>query len=140
VTRLPFEVIVFVRRGDEYLVVHRSPDGGAYWHSIAGGVEAGETYEQAAARELLEETGLSAQPVSVGEPFVYPLDEEPGYRILFPDADGIEVAPFLVEVPAGWEPELNDEHDEYRWCSQTDAVDLLYWPEPKELLRTISGT
>ena len=136
-TRLPFEVFVFVRRGDEYLVVHRSPGGGAYWHSIAGGVEEGESYEQAASRELFEETGLAAEPVRVGEPFVYSLDEEPEYRDLFPDADGIAVAPFLVDVPVGWEPQLNDEHDEYRWCSRADAVELLHWPEPKELLKTL---
>jgi dATP pyrophosphohydrolase len=137
-TRLPFEVFVFVRRGDAYLVVHRSPGGGAYWHSIAGGVEEGETYERAAERELLEETGLSAEPVRVGDPFVYSLDEEPDYQALFPDADGIAVAPFLVEVPAGWEPELNDEHDEYRWCTRDEALELLYWPEPRELLRTLA--
>ena len=36
------EVIIFVRRGDRVLAVHRTPEQGAYWHSIAGGVEEGE--------------------------------------------------------------------------------------------------
>ena len=36
------EVMIHVRRGDEFLVAHRSPESGAYWHTIAGKVEDGE--------------------------------------------------------------------------------------------------
>jgi dATP pyrophosphohydrolase len=122
-TRLPFEVFVFVRRGDEFLVAHRVPSGGSYWHGIAGGVEKGETFAEAAGRELLEETGYAGAVESLGAPFRY---------------DEVTVHPFIVDVPAGWEPKLNEEHDEYRWCSREDAVELLYWPEPKELLRTLA--
>ena len=121
-------MFIVVRRGEEYLVVHRTPSGGAYWHGIAGGLEEGETYAEAAARELLEETGFAARPVEVAEPFVYPSDD---------DGATVTVHCFLVDVPDGWEPVLNDEHDEYRWCSREDAVELLYWPEPKELLRSV---
>ena len=126
--RLPKEVFIVVRRGDEYLVVHRAPRGGAYWHGISGGLEEGESFAEAAARELYEETGHAAQPVEIAEPFVYLVEH---------DAGGITVGCFLVDVPAGWEPRLNDEHDEYRWCSRDEAVELLYWPEPKELLRAL---
>jgi 8-oxo-dGTP pyrophosphatase MutT (NUDIX family) len=124
-TRLPLEVFIVVRRADEFLVVHRVPQGGGYWHGISGAVERGETIAAAAERELREETGLSGEVASLGEPFVY-LD--------------ITVHTFIVDVPPGWEPALNEEHDDYRWCTQDEAVELLYWPEPKEVLRTISGT
>jgi dATP pyrophosphohydrolase len=124
-TRLPIEVFIVVRRGQEFLVVHRVPEAGAYWHGIAGGVEEGESPEEAAARELWEETGLEAVPTPLPTSFVY---------------SEITVHTFLIDVPEGWEPELNEEHDEYVWLSQDEAVERLYWPEPKELLRTISGT
>jgi dihydroneopterin triphosphate diphosphatase len=126
VTRLAQEVFIVVRRGDEFLVVHRTPSGGAYWHSIAGGLEEGESYAEAAARELAEETGFVGEPVEIAEPFVYALEEAT-----------ITVGVYLVDVPEGWEPELNDEHDEYRWCSRDEAAELVYWPEPKEVFRSL---
>jgi lipoyl(octanoyl) transferase len=128
VTSRTHEVFVVVRRGEEFLVVHRTPRGGSYWHGIAGGLEDGESYAAAAARELLEETGLAAQPVEIAPPFVYRTDAAP---------DGITVGCYLVDVAYGWEPALNEEHDEYRWLSRDAAVELLEWPEPKELLRSL---
>jgi dATP pyrophosphohydrolase len=114
------EVIVFVRRGRELLVVHRSPENGAYWHSIAGGVEEGETDAEAAVRELREETGLEASVESLHLPFEY---------------DGMHVESFVVEAPPGWEPELDWEHDDYRWCTRDEAVALLHYPEPAAIVR-----
>jgi 8-oxo-dGTP pyrophosphatase MutT (NUDIX family) len=124
------EVFIVVRRGDEYLVVHRSPEGGAYWHGIAGGVEEGETDAEVAARELAEETGFVARPVEIAEPFAYVVGDGAERR-------SIGVRCFLVEVPAGWEPELDEEHDDYRWCTREDAIALLHWPEPKQLMESL---
>jgi 8-oxo-dGTP pyrophosphatase MutT (NUDIX family) len=78
------EVAVFVtrRNGAEVLIVHPSPIQGGYWHVVAGGVEAGEVPEDAARRELEEETSLVAR-VSQGPhviEYVYPLTEEPADR------------------------------------------------------------
>ncbi|HEY2544096.1 MAG TPA: NUDIX domain-containing protein [Gaiellaceae bacterium] len=116
------EVIIFVRRGDELLVVHRSPENGAYWHSIAGGVEEGESDADAAVRELREETGLDTTVESLARPFDY---------------DGMHVEAYVADAPAGWEPTLDWEHDEYRWCTRAEAVELLFWPEPKEIARSL---
>ena len=134
--RLPYEVFVFVRRGEEYLILHRSPRQGAYWHCVAGALEAGETAAEAAARELLEETGLDTVPQDLGRPYDYVVDESE----LHSAAAGarIRVECFLAEAPAGWEPSLDWEHDEYRWCPADEAVALLHWPEPRELLRGIA--
>lgn len=137
--RRPEEAFVFVRRGAEFLVLHRAPRGGAYWHSVAGALEEGEDYPEAAARELHEETGLVAEPVEIAGAYAYSIDEDPSYRDLFPPGtEEIRVRTFLVEAPAGWEPELDHEHDGYRWCAPGEAIALLHWPEPRQILLTLA--
>jgi len=136
--RQPFEVLVFVRRGAEVLVVHRSAERGGYWHSIAGGVEPGESALEAAVRELREETGVDAGDVlvAIGHRMTYSLDEErPERRALYaPGTTEIEVECFVADVPPGWEPVLDLEHDGYRWCSPAEARELLFWDDVKDAL------
>jgi 8-oxo-dGTP pyrophosphatase MutT (NUDIX family) len=115
---------VMVRRGDEFLVLLRCEADGGYWHVVAGGVEPDETYVEAAARELREEIRLEAEPLDLERTYVYD--------------DSVEVHAFLVDVEPGWEPALNDEHDDYRWCRRDQAVALLHWPETRELVRDLS--
>jgi dATP pyrophosphohydrolase len=126
------EVLIHVRRGAEFLVTHRSPDGGGYWHTIAGGVEPGEEWEAAARRELREETGHDAEALDALGKFSYVPEawEDNG-------AEQVDVRAFLVDVEPGWEPELDHEHDDYRWCSRDEAMELLFWPEPAALLRSL---
>jgi 8-oxo-dGTP pyrophosphatase MutT (NUDIX family) len=139
--RQPHEALVLVRRGDEWLVLHRTRTFEAYWHVVAGAVEPGETAAEAAARELAEETGLEAAVLDLGRTFEYPLAEESeAVRSRFAaDVTAVRVDAFLAEAPPGWEPRLNDEHDEYRWCSPDEAEALLFWPEPRELLRAAAS-
>jgi 8-oxo-dGTP pyrophosphatase MutT (NUDIX family) len=136
--RLPVEVVVVVRREQDYLVVHRAPFKGSYWHCIAGALEPGETPAAAAARELEEETGLVAAPLDLERVFRYSLAEEPERLPDFaPGTTEIVVHSFVADAPVGWQPQLDDEHDAFRWCSQAEAVELLFWPEPKELVRSL---
>ena len=131
-----YEVMVFVRRGEEFLVLRRSEVQGGYWHCVAGGVEPGEEPVAAAARELLEETGLEGRPVEVPEGFSYaPESWEPHAA---ESAAEVHVDCFVVDAPAGWEPRLDWEHDEHRWCAHADAVALLYWPEPRRVLEGLA--
>jgi 8-oxo-dGTP pyrophosphatase MutT (NUDIX family) len=138
--RLPHEVLVVVRRGAQFLVLHRAPRFDAYWHLVAGGVEPGESAAAAAARELREEVGLGGPVRDLTRRFVYPLAEESeAVRSRFPaDATEVIVDCFIADAPSGWEPVLNEEHDASRWCSAAEAEELLHWPEPREVVRALA--
>lgn len=138
------EVALFLaRRGrTEILVVHRCPELGGYWHTIAGGIEPGETPEDAARRELAEETGLQVD--AVGECFLksYPLDQEPPEsRARFaPGLAEVPVHAYLVDVADDWEPQLDWEHDAHRWCAPGEAETAFRWPETAQALRALLAT
>jgi 8-oxo-dGTP pyrophosphatase MutT (NUDIX family) len=116
------EAIIAVRRGNEILVVHRSPTNGGFWHLVAGGVGEGESAAAAAERELFEKTRLKTS--------VRPLDFSFTHHEIRVDA-------FVADAPAGWTPLLNWEHDKYLWCSPGHAVRLLYWPEPRQIVELL---
>jgi 8-oxo-dGTP pyrophosphatase MutT (NUDIX family) len=137
------EVAVFVTRkhGSEVLVVHRSPEQGAYWHVVAGGVEPGESATEAAERELREETGLVAKTeagVEVIE-YLYRLTGEPADRRDQHDESVAQVGVtcFQVTAPDEWEPTLDWEHDDHRWCKPGEAFATLRWPATAEALRKL---
>ena len=137
--RTPWEAGVFVYRGDRVLLMHRTDD--RYWHVVAGVVEYGEAIADGARRELCEESGLiGAALLDLGPPATYPITSELRQRYDYPaDLHEVTAYSFAAEAPAGWEPTLNEEHDEYRWATVEEAVTLLHWPEAREAVRRLAA-
>jgi 8-oxo-dGTP diphosphatase len=116
---------IVVRQGadgdPQVAVVWRAARGD--WTFPKGKLDGGETYEQAALREVVEETGLECRTVG----FVGTTEYE--HRKGRPKV----VAYFLMEAQYGrFTP--NDEVDELRWCGIADAERLLTWDRDRDLL------
>ncbi len=124
--------------GPEILMMLRQPEQGLWWSSVTGMVEPGESLEEAAHRELREETGLSGvlRPLDFShtfwvDPAILGLPEgEPRFNI---------EACYHMEVPLGAEVQLfQGEHSEYRWCSLREAQGLMGWDGSREALKRLA--
>jgi dATP pyrophosphohydrolase len=131
--RLPIQVeaIIFRRNGNkvEYLLLKRLPERNGFWQPVTGGVEEGETRNEALRREIREETGIK-NIVAVLEDL---------YFFEFSDPNLNQEYVYGVEVSPSEEIMLDQkEHSEYKWCSFHEALQLLHWKENKEALRKLN--
>lgn len=88
--QLATAVICLVSRGEEVLLVHARNFKRDFYGLVAGFVETGETLEQAVAREVFEETGLTITNIRyfASQPWPYPCGLMVGF---FADYAGGEV-------------------------------------------------
>ena len=107
--------------GIEIAVVHRPQYDD--WSLPKGKLDPGETWEEAALREVEEEIGLRC---TLGEELPH---------VEYQDRKGREkiVRYWLMDVEGG-EFAPNDEVDEMRWLAPDDAAELLTYPRDRELV------
>ena len=103
--------VVYRRDGDDIEVVlasRRTRRGDLAWGLAKGGVELGESYEDAAVREVLEETGYEAAiEASLGDTRYFYVWEDTRIRKT--------VHFFLMRCTGGDPSERDDEMEEIRW-------------------------
>jgi len=135
--RKPENVHVYLYRENgrdyEYSIFQRA-DNLEWWQGVCGGVEDGETIEQAALREAFEEAGV-------------PLNS-PLYRLdtisylpsnIFRDhvlwGDDVVVCPmFFFAIPFNGDIVLSNEHTEVRWLKYEQAEEIVYFHDQKTAL------
>lgn len=107
---LPDAVLAVIYHDDKVLLGQRSKNeshAAGYWAAIGGGVEPGESFEQAIIREVKEEIGVDVRVVQKLESF--PATE-----------NTCMLHWFHVEIISGTPRICDEEHDELRWFKPSE--------------------
>ena len=117
------DLFVLARAGADWrvLVLRRGQDtrcAGA-WETVHGHIDHGEEPEDAARRELLEETGFVAESL-------FSIGVQPFYVLKTHTVQlAVQFAALVAEAAT---PVLGGEHVEHVWLSVEDAVARMVWP------------
>ena len=116
-------------RGDEVLLIRRGkPPRQGEWSLPGGRVEWGETASAAALRELVEETGVTADMLGL-------LDVIDGLSLS--RAGEVERHYLLVDYAVRWiagDPVAGDDADDARFWPADEAIAKVQWSETKRII------
>ena len=96
------------------------------WETVHGSIEPDERPEQAAVREVREETGLAVERL-------YNVTVHPFYLHMLGTVQLAVVFTAFVAEPAA--VTLGEEHEAHEWLSVEAALDRFVWPRERSTLR-----
>ena len=109
----------------------------AFWQGVTGALEPGETFCEAAVREVHEETSLLLPSVADVQ-FSHRFPIRPVWRDAYGEGPSeIEERVFCAAISEGTTPLLSEEHDDWRWCTFREAEQLLSFAANRECLRAV---
>jgi len=118
---------VVVADDGQVLLVHRPRYDD--WTLPKGKLDRGETFEEAALREVREETGLRCT-----------LGREVATTEYRDSKDRPKVVRYWLMEVEGGDFRANDEVDEVRWLPVTDAAELLTYDRDREVLALLASS
>ncbi len=140
--RQPIKVCVFPVRhcdnSDEVLLLRRCAERGGWWQPVTGALENNETIEQAAARELFEETALRAHKlINTGITNVFEPSARAQARFDHPPQSVTEHV-FVAIVSNDADVCIDaQEHVEFAWVSHERALTMLHWQANRDFVELL---
>ena len=127
--RQSIEAWIYHPEDQEILLLKVENESVSFWQPITGGIESGESPEEACLREIKEETGLllaCSDLTSLGD-FMVKIDENLTIHINL----------FLV-LTEQKEIRISDEHVGAQWVALDKVSSQLYWPSNQATFEIIS--
>lgn len=123
VERINVQVFVFCKAPSfKVLILKRTPNRSGYWQPVCGGVDSGEELIEAVLREIVEETGIENIKSIIDLEYTFTYKESKNGVLMH-----MQDFCFAVEVENIVDIKLSDEHEEYKWCSYSEAKAYLKW-------------
>lgn len=128
------QVFIFKKINDnyKYLLLKRISSRGGFWQPVTGRTEKGESLIKAAKREVKEETGIENIKRIIKRVHQYIHEENPKIKEFVFGAEVDPKTEILFDI------NIYPEHDNVKWCSYTEALRLLKWPQNKEALKKLN--
>jgi dATP pyrophosphohydrolase len=142
--KIPVSVLVVIHTPNlEILLIERAARPG-YWQSVTGSIDRiDEPLDEAAQREVREETGIDAAPRRfVNWNLVRTFEIYPQWRNRFaPGTTHNDEHMFSLEVPAAVPVRLAPgEHTAWQWLPWTDAVEKCFSWTNRDAIRLLAQT
>ncbi len=132
-------VKVVVHDGERFLLLHRRCERGDFWQPVSGTIEDSESPIATARRELVEETGHSAElvPLDLTQSF---LIESQYLASRYPSPVIASEVVFRAELDSRLQIRIDPlEHDNWGWFSLVEANEKIRWTDDREALSVVSG-
>ena len=114
-TRRVAKVVVYACDTRKFLVEHRAADHGvrnaSKWGALGGKLEEGETFQAAARREVLEESGLTISELT----FIFSFSAQPGAKL-----DDVQY--FFAAIPKQLEVTASAESQALAWLTRDEII------------------
>jgi dATP pyrophosphohydrolase len=121
--RVNVQVFVFIRNPKfMVLILKRVPEREGHWQPISGGIEEGEKPIDTIKREITEETGIQELERII----------DLKYSFIFKTLKHAKITKmreicFAAEIKREKPIKISNEHEEYKWCTEDEAKNLLKW-------------
>jgi 8-oxo-dGTP pyrophosphatase MutT (NUDIX family) len=129
------QVVVYTMNPEpEFLTLKTIPKEESFWQNVTGAIEDGETPQDAAYRELKEET-------CIGRDMILEFRQLFSFRYMDRRNMEVEETVFSARVNKGTTVDITKnvypEHETFRWCPAEEAEKLMKWETNSRAVRAV---
>ena len=138
--KIPISVLVVIYTTDLRVLLLERADHPGYWQSVTGSQEPGETLNQTAVREVLEETGIDASKCTLTDWDMSNIYEiYPEWRHRYAPGVTANTEHVFGLLVTGNEPVVLSprEHLRYVWMPYQEAAEQVFSPSNAEAIRNL---